>query len=264
MNRGFRSTPRTASTARPATSRTRPRTSTGSLPKAAEAPITRTCKWLAGAALAALALAPVPAAARGSRLGRSARTYVQARAAAMSGDHARAAQLLAALAAAQPDQVDLASKALSEAIGAGQMDLALQPGADDPGGQAADRRAAAAGRRRGQAPAAGARAAVARGRRGDNGDLTLPRAADHAPGTPAERGDADQALATHRPDPGRTACSARSAPRNSALILLKFRRDRRSRAVRAARDRRGRRRARTGCGWPSPTASSPPATARGR
>ena len=47
MNRGFRSTPRTASTARRATSRTRPRTSTGSLPKAAEAPITRTCKWLA-------------------------------------------------------------------------------------------------------------------------------------------------------------------------------------------------------------------------
>ena len=40
--------------------------------------------------------------------------------------------------------------------------------------------------------------------------------------------------------------------------------DRRRRAVRAARDRLARARARPGCGWPSPTASSPPATARGR
>jgi tetratricopeptide (TPR) repeat protein len=54
-----------------------------------------------------------------------AQTYVQARAAAMSGDHARAAQLLASLAQTQPGQSDLAKKALSEAIGAGQMDLAL-------------------------------------------------------------------------------------------------------------------------------------------
>ena len=44
----------------------------------------------------------------------------------MTGDHARAAQLLAALAAAQPGDVDIAKKALSEAIGAGQMDLALK------------------------------------------------------------------------------------------------------------------------------------------
>ncbi len=43
----------------------------------------------------------------------------------MSGEHARAAQLLAALAEAQPQQVDIARKALSEAIGSGQMDLAL-------------------------------------------------------------------------------------------------------------------------------------------
>jgi tetratricopeptide (TPR) repeat protein len=43
----------------------------------------------------------------------------------MSGDHARAAQLLASLSAAEPGQVDLAKKALSEAIGAGKMDLAL-------------------------------------------------------------------------------------------------------------------------------------------
>ena len=43
----------------------------------------------------------------------------------MNGDHARAAQLLASLAGSQPDQVDLAKKALGEAIGAGRMDLAL-------------------------------------------------------------------------------------------------------------------------------------------
>jgi tetratricopeptide (TPR) repeat protein len=44
----------------------------------------------------------------------------------MDGDHARAAQLLATLAEAQPTQVEIAKKALSEAIGAGRMDLALQ------------------------------------------------------------------------------------------------------------------------------------------
>ena len=43
----------------------------------------------------------------------------------MNGDHAEAAQLLASLAQAEPGQVDVARKALSEAIGAGQMDLAL-------------------------------------------------------------------------------------------------------------------------------------------
>ena len=43
----------------------------------------------------------------------------------MNGDHGQAAQLLASLAAAEPGQVDIARKALSEAIGAGKMDLAL-------------------------------------------------------------------------------------------------------------------------------------------
>jgi tetratricopeptide (TPR) repeat protein len=42
----------------------------------------------------------------------------------MNGDHARAAQLLASLAGSQAD-VDIAKKALGEAIGAGRMDLAL-------------------------------------------------------------------------------------------------------------------------------------------
>src|SRR5690348_529861 len=125
VNPDSRSTPRIAFTARPATSRTRPRTSTGSLPKAAEAPITPTCKWLGGAALAAVLFVPVPAAAARLTAGDPALLYVQARAASMNGDHAQAAQLLASLAAAQSDSADITKKAIGEAIGAGQMDLAL-------------------------------------------------------------------------------------------------------------------------------------------
>jgi len=73
-----------------------------------------------------LVLAGSPAAAARPTISDTARVYVQARAAAMSGDHARAAQLLAALASAQPDQSDIGRKALSEAIGAGDMQLALR------------------------------------------------------------------------------------------------------------------------------------------
>ena len=90
-----------------------------------EVPITRTCKWLAGAALGALVLAPVPASARIAS-DDPALTYLKARAAGMDGDHAEAATLLAGLAEAQPGQPDLARKALTEAMNAGQMDLALQ------------------------------------------------------------------------------------------------------------------------------------------
>jgi len=43
----------------------------------------------------------------------------------MNGEHAQAAELLATLADAQPDQVQFAQQALTEAIGAGQMDLAI-------------------------------------------------------------------------------------------------------------------------------------------
>jgi tetratricopeptide (TPR) repeat protein len=92
-----------------------------------EAPITRTCKWLTGAALAALLTAPAVAAAKVRvQPGDPALTYLQARAASMSGDHGRAAALLASLAQAEPGQPELARRALVEAIGAGDMDLALQ------------------------------------------------------------------------------------------------------------------------------------------
>src|SRR5205814_206218 len=75
---------------------------------------------------AALVLVPAEAEARLTQAGDPALTYVQARAAAMNGDHARSAALLATLAAIQPDQVDIARKALGEALGAGQIDLALK------------------------------------------------------------------------------------------------------------------------------------------
>jgi tetratricopeptide (TPR) repeat protein len=44
----------------------------------------------------------------------------------MSGDHARSAQLLASLSQSEPQKDEIARKALSEAIGSGQMDLALK------------------------------------------------------------------------------------------------------------------------------------------
>ena len=69
-------------------------------------------------------LAPAPAAARLST-GDPAWTYVEARAAAMNGDHARAAELLASLADSKPDETQFAQQALAEAIGSGQMDLAM-------------------------------------------------------------------------------------------------------------------------------------------
>ncbi len=92
-----------------------------------EDPITRTCKILAGSALAGALFAALPAAASASTgLDNVGFAYVQARAAAMSGDHARSASLLAALVEAQPKNEDLARKALAEAIGAGRMDLAVK------------------------------------------------------------------------------------------------------------------------------------------
>ena len=52
-------------------------------------------------------------------------TYVQARAAAMSGQHARSAELLASLAQSNPANQSLARKALAQAVDAGNMALAV-------------------------------------------------------------------------------------------------------------------------------------------
>jgi tetratricopeptide (TPR) repeat protein len=72
-----------------------------------------------------LLLVPAPAAAARLSTGDPALTYVQARAAAINGEHARAAELLASLADAQPGEVQFAQQAITEAIGAGQIPLAL-------------------------------------------------------------------------------------------------------------------------------------------
>src|SRR5437764_9673992 len=193
VNPDCRSTRRIASTARRATSRTRPRTSTGSPPKAVEDRITRTCKWMAGAAAVALTLGASPAAAARLAVSDAARTYVEARAAAMSGDHARAAQLLAALAQAQPDQADIARKALSEAIGARNMTLALSLARNVPAAKLpveARLLLATEEIRRRHPEQAGPWLA----RAGDSGDLTFLAPLITA-WTAADRGDQQQALA---------------------------------------------------------------------
>ena len=75
--------------------------------------------------MVALVCVASPAAARITGLD-PARAYVEARAAAMNGDHARSAELLARIAQASPGEADIARKALAEALGSGRMDLALR------------------------------------------------------------------------------------------------------------------------------------------
>ena len=75
---------------------------------------------------------PAPASAARLSTGDPALTYVEARAAAINGDHARAADLLASLADQQPGEIQFAQQALTEAIGSGQMDLALSIAAKIP------------------------------------------------------------------------------------------------------------------------------------
>ncbi|MBA3510692.1 tetratricopeptide repeat protein [Sphingomonas sp.] len=76
--------------------------------------------------IGAAALVAAPASARNPATDNPAWTYVQARAAAMSGDHRRSAELLAALAEMTADDTTINRKALAEAISAGNMPLALR------------------------------------------------------------------------------------------------------------------------------------------
>jgi tetratricopeptide (TPR) repeat protein len=151
----------------------------------------------------------------------AARTYVQARAASMVGDHARAAQLLASLAAAQPDQVEIAKKALTEAIGAGRMDLALKlshgvPAASLP----SDARLLLVAEeiRRGRPD----RALPWLGASGQSGDLTFLAPLITA-WAAADRGDVNQALSAIDQVPPNSLL-APLAPEEKAFILLKFKR----------------------------------------
>jgi tetratricopeptide (TPR) repeat protein len=67
----------------------------------------------------------MPAAARSVAPQDAGLTYIQARAAAMSGEHGRSAALLAALAESNPSDTSIARKALAEAIEAANMRLAI-------------------------------------------------------------------------------------------------------------------------------------------
>ena len=171
--------------------------------------------------MAAVLFVPVPAAAARLSAGDPELLYVQARAAAMNGDHARAAELLASLAASQSDSTDITKKAIGEAIGAGQMDLALNlvrniPAASVPTDARLLLVADEIKRHRID------RALSWLSSSGNNGDLTFLEpvltAWDYA-----ERGNANQALASLDRI---TATSLLTAlrPEEQAFILLKFKR----------------------------------------
>lgn len=162
----------------------------------------------------------MPAAARLTE-GDSLRTYVAARAAAINGDHAKAAQLLETLAQSQPDQVDIAKKALVEAIGAGQFDRALNVARTVPAASlSSDARlllvADEVRRRRPDQAMAWLKV------KGENGDLTF-LAPFISAWDSAERGNAAAALAAlDQISPGSLLAPLSAEER--ALILLKFRR----------------------------------------
>jgi tetratricopeptide (TPR) repeat protein len=140
----------------------------------------------------------------------------------MSGDHARAAQLLAALSQAQPDQADIAKKALSEAIGAGDMELALRLAHSVPAAKLpVDARLLLATeeiRRRHPERAQQWLAAT-----GDNGDLTFLVPLINA-WAAADRGDQQQALSAFYRVTSTRSLLGPLEPEQRAFILLKFRR----------------------------------------
>jgi tetratricopeptide (TPR) repeat protein len=169
--------------------------------------------------MAAVALTASPAGAAISA--DPARAYVQARAAALSGDHARSAALLAALAEARPDQAELGRKAFTEALGAGQMGLALSVAARIPPAKLSTEArlllVADQVRRKRIDQAMG----WLRGT-GDGPDLTFLSPLLIA-WDAAQRGDADRALASIDQVPGNSLLSPLKYEER-ALILLKFRR----------------------------------------
>lgn len=175
---------------------------------------------MAGAAVAAIALASSPAAARLS-ISDSARTYVEARAAAMNGDHARAAQLLAALSEAQPGDVEITRKAMSEALDAGEVDLALNLARSIPAAKlTTDARLLLVGEeiKRGRAD----RALSWIGAPSESGDLTFLVPLVDA-WSAAEQGKQAEALSALDRIPAKSLLAPLSDEEH-ALILLKFRR----------------------------------------
>ena len=86
---------------------------------------------LISAVVAALTAQPAIAAKRVT-VPDPARTYVVARAAELSGEHSRSAALLAQLAEAEADNKSLSRRAASQAISAGEMQLAIRLGRQMP------------------------------------------------------------------------------------------------------------------------------------
>ena len=166
-------------------------------------------------------LFPAPAAAARLSTGDPALTYVQARAAAINGEHVRAAELLASLADAQPGEVQFAQQAITEAIGAGQMPLALSLAARIPADKlSTDARlllvADAVKQRRVD------RALPWLASRGGAGDLGFLAPLLNA-WDAAERGDQARALSSINQIPTKSLLGP-LRDEEQALILLKFRR----------------------------------------
>ncbi len=139
----------------------------------------------------------------------------------MTGDHARSAALLASLAQTQPQDADLARRALAEAIGAGQFDLALKLARSIPAQRlTSDARLLLVADEMCHRRPDKAQEWLAV--KGDTGDLTflspLVTAWDQA-----ERGDLTQALQAVDSIPNNGLLTPLRAEQR-ALILLKFRR----------------------------------------
>ena len=139
----------------------------------------------------------------------------------MNGDHARAAQLLAALSEAQPAQTEIKRKALSEALGAGRIELALSLARSLPIAKLpTDARLLLVGDEiKHRHPD---RAVDLLKTPAETGDLTFlePLVTGW---WAADRGDATQALAALDRIPARSLLSP-VADEEHALVLLKFRR----------------------------------------
>jgi tetratricopeptide (TPR) repeat protein len=182
--------------------------------------IIRTCKSLPAAAAVAALLLPTPALAL-ARSSNAARTYLEARAAAIDGNHSRAAQLLARLVDTSAANQTVTKQALSQAISAGDMKLALRlvrglPAAETPI-EARMLQVAEALRSND-----GARALALLQDRSEAGDLGFVRPFVQA-WTAADDNDQERALAALNGISSGNLLAA-LAPENRALILLKFRR----------------------------------------
>jgi tetratricopeptide (TPR) repeat protein len=141
----------------------------------------------------------------------------------MNGDHARAALLLAGLAQTQHGQGEIAAKALSEAIGAGRMDLALQLVAGVPAAKlSSDAKLLMVAEQLKRRRPDLALPWLTAGGSGEAADLSFLAPLINTWGA-ADRGDLNTALATLDALPANSALgTVRDEER--ALILLKFKR----------------------------------------